>query len=233
VPPMPTMLEPGIRPVLPGALEEEDIPIPPVALKEGAMRAGLSAPMQGGDGTVPADAAGDVDPIGLAAPMPPSWVAPRGPLTPAIADASFDDEAPVVAVEQAGEALQIPDVETPAMGANPDRAVRPRPSKLELLLGDPAGHGGVRDSVPTLSGAGTAIPVAPPIRLVCGKPGLAASRNRPAVSGSNKVIWRTLQPSCHTSNNDPSPRDMAMPFIWVPTHAVGTESAKRETGAPD
>ena len=207
---MPMTLEPGIRPVLPAPLKEEEISILPVPLKEGAIRAGLSAPMQGTDGTVPPDAAADVDPMGLAVPLPPSCVPPRGLSTPAMAAASFDDEAPVVAVEQSAETLQIPDVDTPDIGDNPDRAVSPPPSKVELLLDDPAGHGEAMDSVPTPSGDATPIPGASPIMLVCAKPGLAPSRNSPAVSGTNKVVWWPLRPKCHTLNNDLSPRDMAM-----------------------
>jgi hypothetical protein len=116
-----------------------------VALGEGAIRAGLSAPMQGADGTVATDAAADVDPIGSAVPLLPSCVAPRRLLTPVIADASFTDEVPVVAVEQAVETLEIPDVDTPDIGDNPDNPVSPPPSKVELLLDDPPGHGEVLD----------------------------------------------------------------------------------------
>lgn len=232
MPPMSMMLEPGIRPVLPVALEEEEIPMPPMPVREGAIRAGLSAPMQGADGTVPADAAEDIDPIGLALALPPSCVAPRGVLTPEIADASLDDEAPVVAVEHAAGTLQIPDVDTPDMGDNPDRAVSPPPSKVELLLDDPPGHGEAVDSVPTPSGDATPIPDALSTRLVSAKPALASSRNdSPGVSSRNIIIWRTLRPSCHTLNNEPSPGDMAMPSIWVSID-VSNDSSCRIIGGP-
>jgi hypothetical protein len=212
VPPMPTIPEPGIRPVLPVPLEEEENPVLSVPLRDGAIRAGLSAPMQGADGRVPADTMPDVDPIGLAVPSPPSSVAPRGLSMPAIADAAFDDEVPVVAVEQAVETLEIPDVDTPDIGNDPDSPVSPPPSKVELLLDDAAGHGGAMDSVPTLSGDSTPIPGAPPIRLVCSKPGPLPNRSSQAVSDRNsKVTWQTLQTSCHAPNNDPSPRDIALP----------------------
>jgi len=204
---MSMILEPGIRPVLAMPVEEE-IPIPPVRVRDGAIRAGLSAPMQGADGTVPADAMGDVDSIGLMVPLPPSGVAPRGLLTPAIAD----DEVPVVAVEQAAEIFEIPDVDTPDIGDNPDSPVSPPPSKVELLLDDPAGHGEAMDSVPTLSDEATPIPGALPIRRVCAKHGPPLNRNSSAVSDRNsKVIWQTLQPSCHALDNDRSPRDMGLP----------------------
>ena len=212
VPPMPMILEPGIRPVLPVPLKEEEIPMLSVLLGDGAIRAGLSAPMQGADGTVPADAMGDVDSIGLMVPLPPSGVAPRGLLTPAIADVAFDDEVPVVAVEQAAEIFEIPDVDTPDIGDNPDSPVSPPPSKVELLLDDPAGHGEAMDSVPTLSDEATPIPGALPIRRVCAKHGPPLNRNSSAVSDRNsKVIWQTLQPSCHALDNDRSPRDMGLP----------------------
>jgi hypothetical protein len=109
--------------VLPVWLEEEEIPVLPLALGEGAIGAGLSAPMHGADGTAATDAAADVDPIGSAVPLLPSCVAPRRLLTPVIADAWFTDEVQVVAVEQAVETLEIPDVDTPDIGDNPDGTV--------------------------------------------------------------------------------------------------------------
>ena len=117
----------------------------PVPLGAGAIRAGLSAPMQGADGTVPAGAMADVDPIGLAVPMAPSCVAARGLFTPALADATLDDEVPVVAVEQAAETLEIPDIGIPDVADNPDTPVSPPPSKVELLLDEPPGHGEAMD----------------------------------------------------------------------------------------
>jgi hypothetical protein len=208
---MSMILEPGIRPVLPVPLEEEEIPIPPVPIREGAIRAGLSAPIQGADGTVPAEAV-DIDPIRLALAVVPSCTAPRGALTPAMADTSLDDEAPVVAGEHAAGTPPIPDVDTPDMGDNPDSQVSPPPSNVELLLDDPPGHGEAMDSVPTPSGGAIAISGALPIRLVCAQPGLAPSRNSPAVNGrNNKVSWRPLRPSRRELNSDPSPRSIALP----------------------
>jgi hypothetical protein len=208
VPPMPMMPEPGIRPMLPGPLEEEEIPMLLVPVREGAISAGLSAPMQGTDGTVLADAAADADPIGLALALPPSGVAPRGVLTP------LDDEATVVAVEHAAGTLEIPDVDALDRGDNPDSPVSPPPSKIELLLDDPPGHGEAMDSVPTPTG--DPISGALPVRLVCARLGLAPSRNSSAVSSRNdKVSWWPLRPSCHTLNSDPSPRDIALPPEFV------------------
>lgn len=208
---MSVMLEPGLRPVLPVPLEEAKIPMLPVPLREGAIPAGLSAPMQGAVGTVPADAAADVDPIGLVAPLPSNGAAPRGLETPAIADASLDAEALVVAVKQVAGTLQVPDVDTPDLGNNPDSPVSPPPSKVELLLDDPTGHGEAMDSVPTATGDAIPIPGAPPVRFVCAKPGLALSRNNPAVSGRNdQVSPRRLRSSGHPLNSDPSPRDIAL-----------------------
>jgi hypothetical protein len=211
---MPLIVEPGIRPALAVALVEEELLMPPVLPREGAIRAGLSAPMQGADGTVPGDVTAGVDPIGSAVPLLPSCIAPRGLLTLATADASRDDEAPIVAAEQATETPESPDVDTPDIGDNPDRAESPPPSKFKLLLDDPAGHGEAMDSVPTPSGDVIPVPGAPPIRLVCAKPGLAPSRNSPAVSDSNnKVVRETLEPSCHTLNNALSPSDIALPSL--------------------
>jgi hypothetical protein len=204
VPPMPMMLEPGIVP-----LEEEEIPMLLVPVREGAISAGLSAPMQGADGTAPADAAADIDPIGLALALPPSCVAPRGVLTPAIADASVGDEAPV-AVEHAAGTLEIPEFDRPDRVDSPDRAVSPPPSKVELLLGDGPAHGEAIDAVPMPAGDGIPISGVLPIRLVCAKPGPALSRNSPAIS-SGKGIWRPPRPSCPAPNSDPSPRDIALP----------------------
>ena len=214
MPPMPLILEPGIRPALAVVLVEDELPMPPGLPSEGAIRAGLSAPMQGTDGTVLGDVTAGVGPIGSAVPLLPSCVAPRGLLTRATADASFDDEAPVGAVEQVTETPESPVVDTPDIGDNPDRAVSPPPSKVKLLLDDPPGHGEAVDSVPTPSGDVTLIPGAPPIGLVCAKPGLAPSRNSPAVSDSNnKVVRETLEPSCHTLNNALSPSDIALPSL--------------------
>jgi hypothetical protein len=203
VPPMPMMWEPGIPPELPVPLEEDENPMPPVPVREGAIRAGLSAPMQGADGTVPADAAADIDPIGLALPSLPSCVAPRGVLMPAIADASLDNEVPV-AVEHAAGTLPIPELDTPDRGDNPDKAVSPPPSKVELLLDDPPRHGEAIDSVPTPAGDAIPISGALPVRLVCAKPDPGPSRNSPAVSTRiDKVTWRPLRLSCHTLSSDP------------------------------
>jgi hypothetical protein len=211
VPPMSVMREPGIRPVLPVPLAEEEIAIPPVPVRAGAIRAGLSAPMQGADGTVPAGAAADIDPIGLALASPPGCVAPRGLLTPS-RDASLADETPVAAVEHAAGTLPMADVDMPDMGDNPGSPVSPPPSKVELLLDDPPGHGEAMDWVPMPTGEAAPISGALPIRLVCAKPGLTPSRNSPVASGSNnKVSGRPLRSSCHTLNTDPSPRDMALP----------------------
>jgi hypothetical protein len=210
---MPLIVEPGIRPALAVALLEEELPMPPVLPSEGTIRAGLSAPMQGAR-TVPGDVRAGVDPIGSAVPLLPSCIAPRGLLTLATADASFDDEAPIVAVEQATETPESPDVDTPDIGENPDRAVSPPPSKVKLLLDDPLGHGEAVDSVPTPSGDVTPVPGAPAIRLVCAKHGLTPSRNSPAVSDTNsRVIRQTLRPSCHTLNNGPSPSNIVLPSI--------------------
>jgi hypothetical protein len=212
VPPMAMLREPGIRPVLREPLEEEEIPKSSVPVRESAIRAGLSAPMQGADGTVSTAAAADIDPIGLALAVPPSCVAPRGVLTLAIADASLDEEAPVAAVGHAAGAPKIPDVDTPDMGDNPDSPVSPPPSKVELLLDDPPGHGEAMDWVPMPTGEAIAISGALPIRLVCAKPGPAPNRNSAVASGRNdKVGWRPLRPGCHTLNSDPSPRDRALP----------------------
>jgi hypothetical protein len=167
--------------------------------------------MQGADGTVPADTAAKTDAIGLAFALPPSCVAPGGVLTSVIADASLDDEAPVVAVEHAAGTLPIPDVDTPDMGDNPDRPVSPPPSKVKLLLDGPPGHGEAADSVPTPTGDAIPISAALPIRLVCAKPDLASSRNNPVVSSRNdKVRWRPTRPSCHTLKSDPSSGDIAL-----------------------
>jgi hypothetical protein len=206
VPPMSMILEPGIRPVLPVPLEE-DIPMLSVPVREGAISAGLSAPMQGADGTVPADPAADIDPIGLALALPPSCVASRGILTPAIANASLDDEIPV-AVEHGAGTFPIPELDTPDWGDNPNRAVSPPPSKVELLLDDPPGHGDTMGSAPTPTGDAMPISGALPIRLVCAKPGPAPSRNS---SRNDKASWQPLRLSCPTLNSDPSPRDMAPP----------------------
>jgi hypothetical protein len=207
---MPMMPEPGIRPVLPAPLEEEEIPMLSVPVREGAISAGLSAPMQGADGTVPADVAADIDPIGLALALPPSCVAPRGVLTPAIADASLDDEIPV-AVEHAAGTPPIPELDTPERGDNPDRAVSPPPSKVELLLDDPPGHGEAMGSAPMPTGDAMLISGALPIRLVCAKPAPAPSRNSPAGSRNDKASWQPLRPSRPTLNSDSSPRDIAPP----------------------
>jgi hypothetical protein len=170
----------------------------PVSVRKDPIRAGLSAPMQGADGTVPADA--DIVPIGLAPALPPSCVAPRGVLTPAIGDASLDDEVP----EHAVGTPPITELDTPDRGDNPDDVVSPPPSKVELPLDDPPGHGDAIDSIPTPTGDAIPISGALPIRFVCAKPGPLPRRNIPAVSSRiDRVTWQPLRPSCHTSSSVP------------------------------
>jgi hypothetical protein len=227
VPPMPVILEPGIRAELPIALAAEDKSALPLLLlivtdKEGATSEEVSAPMHGAFGTMSAGtAAMDVAATGSTVPLLPGGIAPSGLLPSAAVIPTVDNDG---VAPQAWTLLVMPDVEaaiapgtpdivlaptasipaagSPAATGIPDKALNPPPSKTGRVV--PAAIvEQLLEPDPKLSGEVAAIAEGPPIELVCERAGPAQRSDKPAIIAKHSLtgcfIWRSRRDSADDS----------------------------------
>jgi hypothetical protein len=216
VPPMPVILEPGIRAELPIALAAEDKSALPLLLlivtdKEGATSEEVSAPMHGAFGTMSAGtAAMDVAATGSTVPLLPGGIAPSGLLPSAAVVPTVDKDG---VAPQAWTLLVMPPVTpdivlappasiaaagSPAATGIPDKALNPPPSKTGRVV--PAAIvEQLLEPDPKLSGDVAAIAEGPPIELVCERAGPAQRSDKPAIIAKHSLtgyfIWRSRRNS--------------------------------------